>query len=195
MSNIISRSLILLRNKFSTIMEYKLKSTNWEPDIPKLVSDIPNYMQGIFTWKQDPLWGLCDYIQPIGYMNWQLENNRHIYGDCDDYAQYIARILYRLNYRILLRVNMLDKKHVILAFMENDKGFSVFSNSNYITNNNTNADQAIIYYCDQDSLSKISAGRKLTIQEAKDFVIENRSTNYVVEPLIWNGKNMVVRKK
>jgi hypothetical protein len=199
MSNIISRGLVNIRNSLSTILEYELKSTKWEPDIPLSVDEIPEYMGKIFTWKQDPLWGICDYIQPIGHMNWQLKNKGLIYGDCDDHAQYISRILYRLGYRLLARVNMLDKSHVILVFMENNKTFSVFSNSNYTKNGNTNIDGAISYYCDSIMINKIanrkSNGEKFTKEEITSMIIRNRSANYVVETLVWDGSNMVVKKK
>lgn len=122
--------LIKLRNAGSKLIGKRYKKTNWEPDIPGSLSELSQFCRENMKYKADPIRGLLDHIQPVKHMNWQLEKNEKIQGDCDDLATYIGYMLKRMGYKRVYRVNIVRYKHVICAFRD-DNAYRYFSNRSY----------------------------------------------------------------
>lgn len=110
------RPLIGIRNIASRIIARRYERTNWKPATPGSLDELETICKEKVKYKADPARGLMDHIQPVEYMNWQLENRGYIEGDCDDISTYVAYVLKNMGYKEIYRVNIVRHRHVICVF-------------------------------------------------------------------------------
>lgn len=124
--------LLKKRDQLSTLLAYTYKKTSWEPIIPENIGALRIFIDQVYIWKPDPLFQLLDHIQPIGYMNHQLETTGRIKGDCDDQGYYTGYMLLRMGIPEAFLISIPEAEHVILVFRYND--FWFFASNDYIDN-------------------------------------------------------------
>lgn len=122
--------LIKIRNAGSRLIGRRYQKTNWKPEVPESLPKLYKFCRDNMEYKRDPVRGLLDHIQPIKHMNWQLETNGKIKGDCDDLATYAGYMLKRMGFSQVYRVNIVKYKHVICVFKDTDI-YRYFSNRTY----------------------------------------------------------------
>lgn len=180
--------LIGLRNLVSRLMGNTYKRTKWQPELPLSIGSLREFVISNYKWTSDSIYGLLDHILPVAHMNWQLETTGFIRGDCDDFATYTSYLLIRMGYTHVYRVNIIDQKHVVCVFMDHNREFRVFSNSNFHGSLAWNVEGAISNYCDDctmiDIKSEVANGAKYDNVEIKKRIIKGRSQMLNVEPMM-----------
>ena len=149
---LILKPLIMLRNYFSlhVYRRYKNQFTDLEPDLPISISRLADHCYGHLEWKEDPINGLMDHIQPIKHMNWQLKTNGMIEGDCDDLATWIGWMLKRMGIKHVKRVNIVKYKHVICVFFDpKHEKWRYFSNASLKTGMFKSTRQCVDAWCER----------------------------------------------
>lgn len=146
----ILKPLIWLRNRASEKLaaSYNNQLTDWEPPLPANIFVLADYCLRHLDWISDPLRGLLDHIQPIKYMNWQLENTGKLKGDCDDLATWTAYMLKRMGFLAVYRVNIIRYRHVICVFRYAKDEYKIFSNMHLYTGSSKSLKAAIDDWCD-----------------------------------------------
>ena len=139
--------LIGIRNLASRILGSRYKKTDWEPTMPASLDELSSFCREYMKYKPDPARGVLDHIQPVKHMNWQLQNNGKIEGDCDDMATYVGYMLKRMNYERVYRVNIVRHRHVICVFKASGE-YRYFTNQ-YLRKDTFNSIQeAVDHWCD-----------------------------------------------
>lgn len=107
------RWLIQLRKKFSKVVEPLYPESDYEPSIPRTLPELGQFMRDHYTWSRYPVY---DHLKSIKAMNYDLEHESRVFGDCGGLATYTAWMLLRMSYPEVYRVNIPELKHVVCVF-------------------------------------------------------------------------------
>jgi len=121
--------------------------------VPLEFDSIEHYAKWLYRntqWKQDPIFGLLDYVQSVDSMWKQFYKNGKIFGDCDDLAALTASVLHSMGYKVyVVTINIrpgasTSLGHVIAVFKD-IQGYYVFSNSVLYSERHKSTEHAILY--------------------------------------------------